>query len=334
MCGARIDVRPGTEIPPSPKEERSGYSGLIALDCSSPSESESPEIPEWRQELSRRLGEIRRKRGLDAEGETPALPFPQPEQAPAQPAPAPELRAATPAPERIKPVVRRRPAPQVPDRPVLKPVEPISRKTEEDLPLFEQGAPPKSSAAVVSAPEVPLHIPPVSRPEPDHVQHLIDRVVSRPPSEAASGLEKTAPLPDPDGEDKLILLSRILSGLIDLLIVGICAGSFVVAVDVFSGINVVDNVSLFYYGALLLMTFLVYSVFFLGTVNQTVGMMIKDLRIVGINGERPKISQVLGRCGAYLVSWLTLGVGLVWAAFDRDAMCLHDKLSHTRVVRL
>ncbi len=198
----------------------------------------------------------------------------------------------------------------------------------------EQEVPARAAAVAESASEVLQHVGPAARPEPDNVQHLIDRVMSRPQAEAESVPGESTPLPDPGGEDKLILLSRILSGLIDLLIIGICAGSFVVAADVFSGINFVDNISLFYYALLLLATFMVYSVFFLGTANQTVGMMIKDLRIVGINGERPKIGQVLARCGAYLASWLILGIGLIWAAFDREAMCLHDKLSHTRVVRL
>ncbi len=333
VCGTSTDTGPAVEIPTSPKEDQSVYRGLITMDCPSSGESEPSEIPEWRQELSRRLSEIRRKRGLEVEDQTPALPFPQEEHTPALPA-AHESRESAPASERAKPVVRRRQPSRVPDRPVLKPVESVAHKAAENSPPLGQQAQPKIAVAVKPEPDVRLHVAPVTRPEADSVQNLIDRAVSRQPAEAASQPDHTAPLPDREGEDKLILLTRILSGLIDLLIIGICTGSFVVAADMFSGINVVDNVSLFYYGVLLLATFFVYSAFFLGTANQTVGMMIKDLRIVGINGERPRIGQVMGRCAAYLVSWLILGIGLGWAAFDRDAMCLHDKLSRTRVVRL
>ena len=37
-------------------------------------------------------------------------------------------------------------------------------------------------------------------------------------------------------EGKLILLSRTLSGLVDLLIVVLCTGVFIIAADYFSGI--------------------------------------------------------------------------------------------------
>ena len=167
----------------------------------------------------------------------------------------------------------------------------------------------------------------------ERIQSLIDTVVARQPAPTPERPISSATW-DERHEDKLILLSRILSGLIDLLIVGLCAGSFIVAADAFSGIDVIDNVSKLYYAALLLSIHFVYSIFFMGITNQTVGMMIKDLRVVGIEGGRPGIGPVLSRSAAYLLSWLSLGLGLIWAAFDRDALCLHDKLSRTRIVRL
>jgi uncharacterized RDD family membrane protein YckC len=222
----------------------------------------------------------------------------------------------------------------VQERPLLKTVPPSPRKAEEELPLFDKETPAESAIASRPSPERITPVPPVPSPEPDNIQDLIDRTISQSATEQVSEPVGTASLPDLEGEDKLILLSRILSGLIDLLIVGICTGAFVVAADVLSGINLVDGVSILYYGALLMATHVVYSAFFLGTANQTIGMMMKDLRVVGINGDRPKIGQILGRCAAFLLSWLTLGIGLCWAALNRDAMCLHDKLSRTRVVRL
>ena len=36
----------------------------------------------------------------------------------------------------------------------------------------------------------------------------------------------------------------------------------------------------------------------------------------------------------YIASIIPLGLGFVWAAFDRNGQALHDKLAGTRVVRV
>jgi len=135
-------------------------------------------------------------------------------------------------------------------------------------------------------------------------------------------------------EDRLILLSRTLSGLVDLLVVAICTGAFIIAADMASGIDIFDRRSLIVYSLLLFAIFLVYSTFFLGTANQTIGMMLTDLRLVDSWEKRPGMRQILARCFAYLVSLLLLGIGLLWGCFDRQSRCLHDRLSATRVIRI
>jgi uncharacterized RDD family membrane protein YckC len=101
-----------------------------------------------------------------------------------------------------------------------------------------------------------------------------------------------------------------------------------------AGITVFDSRSAFHYSLLLVGIFLVYSLFFLGTANQTIGMMITNLRVVGKIGNRPTFSRLVIRCIAYLVSLLGLGLGLILGFFDSDSNCLQDKLSQTHVVRL
>ena len=347
VCGASIRAVHTGPTDAGSKPENPSYSGLIEMDCSPGAQSGTTEVPEWRQELSRRLTEIRRRRGLENEPEGPTLPFPQtppvtvpdaastPVQKTAEkpvsaPAVAEKPQPAVPPVEPPKAPVRRlRPVSTPEEKPLPKPIRP-ARKGSEILPLFDADTrkPPAPASPVADLMERAT-APPEAAPE--KIQSWIDTMVARPPAP-----EKPVPSAPWDElhEDKLILLSRILSGLIDLLIVGLCAGSFIVAADAFSGIDVIDNVSKLYYAVLLLAIHFVYSVFFMGITNQTVGMMIKDLRVVDGEGRRPPIGSVVGRTAAYVLAWLSLGLGLVWAAFDRDSLCLHDKLSHTHIVRL
>jgi len=131
-----------------------------------------------------------------------------------------------------------------------------------------------------------------------------------------------------------MLLSRTLSGLIDLIVVVLCTGGFILAADHFAGIVILDSISLFDYSALFLMTYILYSIFFLAACGQTIGMMITDLRVVGSGRKRPSVSRLLGRCLGYLLSLLVLGIGLLWSLFDRESLCFHDRVSLTRVVRV
>jgi uncharacterized RDD family membrane protein YckC len=168
------------------------------------------------------------------------------------------------------------------------------------------------------------------------ITDLIDSVTGRTaaPADVRPRIVAPASGSEHPGEGKLILLSRTLAGLIDLLIVVLCAGAFIIAADFFTGIDVLDTVSLVHYGILLLAFHILYSVFFLGTVGQTIGMMITDLRVVQAGNGRPPAGMLLLRCAAFPLSLLALGIGVVWAVFDSDSLCLHDRLSGTRVARL
>jgi uncharacterized RDD family membrane protein YckC len=135
-------------------------------------------------------------------------------------------------------------------------------------------------------------------------------------------------------ENKLILLSRTLAGLVDLIIIIVSGSAFIFSVDVLEGIDVFDSVSITHYLLLLLVTYFVYSMFFLSTGTQTIGMMLTDLRVVGTAMQRPKITQILMRCIAFLLGLAAFGIGLLWGCFDRQSRCLHDWLSQTRVERI
>lgn len=295
---------------PSAAEENSGsYSGVIEVDYAEGApESPKSDIPQWRQELSQRLNEIKHRREATeaARQERKAASLPGPQTKPAES--LNELQAKL-----LGRLPARKPQPPFVPPPRQKALEPL--------------APGTHSA------ETPLQ-----PTDPQEIRNLIDSAVSKQVSQLniSSGIAEIPryePNPAPDQEGKLILLSRTLSGLVDLIIVVLCTGIFILAADFFSGIVALDWISLIDFSVLFLLNYFLYSLFFLSSSNQTVGMMITDLRVVGRDEKRPTMPQILGRCCAHLASLLGLGIGLLSSLFDKESRCFHDRHSGTHVVR-
>jgi uncharacterized RDD family membrane protein YckC len=66
--------------------------------------------------------------------------------------------------------------------------------------------------------------------------------------------------------------------------------------------------------------------------GQTLGMRAWGIRLVG--GPQTAITwrRSLARFAGALLSWIPCGLGYLWAAFDRDRLAWHDRLSRTRLV--
>jgi uncharacterized RDD family membrane protein YckC len=62
-------------------------------------------------------------------------------------------------------------------------------------------------------------------------------------------------------------------------------------------------------------------------------MRALGLRLIDVYGEAPRAARVLVRLLAGMVSVATLGLGLGWAAIDRDKRALHDHVAGTFVIR-
>jgi uncharacterized RDD family membrane protein YckC len=186
-------------------------------------------------------------------------------------------------------------------------------------------------------------VTPATRTEPAEMQDVIDGFIATMsageiPEPSLADVPISSPAAgdqiEPEKAEKLILLSRTLSGLVDLIIITLCGSACVFGADIVSGIVIVDSASILNYSLLMMGIFFLYSVFFLGTTNQTMGMMITELRLVGKQGERPGVGRILLRCVAFLLSVLPLGIGLIWGFFNSESECLHDRLSGTHVVRI
>jgi uncharacterized RDD family membrane protein YckC len=311
ICGYRLAPEPSDPNTEAGEQDANGPSGLIEIDYSggTAEASEKNEVPPWRQQLSQRLHEIKQKKESLAAGQ---------QESRVPPAAISQAKAETLSSlqARLKKVSA--PKPQAP------PVPPPRQKTLQ--PLGPEAA-PKSAA------------PPPPPAEPQEIRNLIDTAISKQVSQtgAPSGISQSpgyVPEPAADLEGKLILLSRTLSGLVDLIVVALCTGAFIVAADYFSGIVALDRMSLMLFFVLFLLNFFLYSLFFLAASNQTIGMMITDLRVVGADNKRPALGQLARRCCGYFASLFFVGIGLVSALFDRGSLCFHDRISGTHVVRI
>jgi uncharacterized RDD family membrane protein YckC len=318
---------------PAPKQP----SGLIEIDYSE-AHGAPAELPQWRLELSRRLQEIKLRREASPSGAPPdadVIPEVRPSPPEAYEAQRPALQ---PAVNLEQPAKKERP-PRSPRRISRFPTAGAKALPAASLATPTPAPPPVSDLPLFKAAETMTDAAGRTAQTPAAaIQELIDRAVSQQITQVHDSPALASPpvttVPAVDAESKLILLSRTLSGLVDLIIIAACTAGFLIAADFFSGIEILDPTSLISYAALLAAVYLVYSFFFLLTSNQTIGMMITDLRLLDTRKARPGAARILARTLFYPGAVLLLGLGLLWGFFDRRSRCLHDILSGTRVTRL
>jgi uncharacterized RDD family membrane protein YckC len=316
VCGHQVQTPDSAPALEPEAKDTPKLAGMIEMNYSEGAQETPPkeEIPQWRKDVSQRFQAIKQKKEVAEAVEKKTQLDPKP-------LPASDSQVKT----------------------MVVPVPPAAR-SDEKAParkLYPKPSAPiphqKMLQPVVS--EAIASKPATQPADPKEIQKLIDSVVLL----QSSAVDKLACPAENygaareriiDDEGKWILLSRTLSGLIDLICIVLCTGIFVLAADFFSGIIMLDFISLVNLSALLLLTYFVYSFFFLFASNQTIGMMITDLRVVGTNKKRPSLAQLAIRCCCYIISLLIFGIGLLWGLFNRENLCLHDRLSDTTVVRI
>jgi uncharacterized RDD family membrane protein YckC len=66
----------------------------------------------------------------------------------------------------------------------------------------------------------------------------------------------------------------------------------------------------------------------------TPGMMLCRLRVMSFDGGMPTSRQMVWRSFGYLISAATCFLGFLWALWDEDRLCWHDRISRTYLTRI
>jgi uncharacterized RDD family membrane protein YckC len=77
----------------------------------------------------------------------------------------------------------------------------------------------------------------------------------------------------------------------------------------------------------------VYYVYFLSQKGATLGKMLMGVKVVTAKGGPISVGRAIGRYFARNLSWMTLFIGYIMAAFDDQKRALHDYICGTRVIR-
>ena len=128
-------------------------------------------------------------------------------------------------------------------------------------------------------------------------------------------------------DDKAPLRHRLAAMLYDAVtVLGIWVGT-IVALVTLTGDAVIGA----WVQSLLFVEAYAYFAFFWCRRGQTLGMLAWHLKLRSDGPFRP--TQALKRFAAGLASIATLGLGFVWALFDRDRLTWGDRFSDSVIVR-
>ena len=76
-----------------------------------------------------------------------------------------------------------------------------------------------------------------------------------------------------------------------------------------------------------------YFIVFLGKCGQTPGKRLLGIKALRTDEKLMGYKTAAIRCLiGYTLSFLTLGLGFIWALLDKNNQCLHDKIAGTLVV--
>lgn len=87
-------------------------------------------------------------------------------------------------------------------------------------------------------------------------------------------------------------------------------------------------------GATLVLFYAQYFALFTVFGGSTPGMMLGGLRVASFDGNVPTSRQMAWRSFGYLISAGTCFLGFLWALWDEDQLCWHDRISQTYLTRL
>ena len=105
------------------------------------------------------------------------------------------------------------------------------------------------------------------------------------------------------------------------------------AVNMFNTIDVDSSATMLASSLELFLDWLYAVLFVTSPARATLGMMVMDLQLTGLAGERVSFARATGRYFAQFLSLATAGIGYFMQPFTPRRQTLHDMLSSTVVVR-
>ncbi|MDA8382774.1 MAG: RDD family protein, partial [Betaproteobacteria bacterium] len=122
---------------------------------------------------------------------------------------------------------------------------------------------------------------------------------------------------------------RLMATVVDTaLIVGLVGGAAALAAGRMAHPPAMKVAEVALIAALFVMG-LLYNALFLALGKATPGMMYAHISLCTFDDECPSRAQMRARLSAMLLSLLPVGLGMMWAVFDDDHLCWHDRLSRT-----
>jgi uncharacterized RDD family membrane protein YckC len=352
----------------SPKSAAQPVSTLIEF----PGVSRAPR-PQWRKELSERVREIQERRARDASREMEGTFQRQIEQPAAEVAvpqlglvPQPDAPAMNPiVAAALKRLERaRQPSPPMPrTRGSMRGAATATARVAEEEYETETKPIPTQSSVTAQAPVVA----PSQKPEAEKVaqpkaaettrEHSLTVVPVQPATKVSTPASKPQPkriIPDAVNEtstarsdeslqeaaaleelydDRAPVISRIAGSVIDLLVVAFASSPFAAIIELTNG-NWGDWRVVASMGGIFLIVMFLYLTAATALAGRTWGMSLVSLRAVDADtGLPPTTKQSVGRAILYILSLITLGLGILYALFDAEGRTAHDLLSGTAVVR-
>lgn len=324
-----------------------------------------PAVPAWRKELSERVREVQERRARELAQETEKLELEkakeQSNQRPSTPL-LEMLRQGNTAP--VNPIVvaalRRieranQPPLEPAPTPQVKSAVAVAVACVQQSHVGNGGAAAETYSPVQNKAESPT----ITAPEPEEVQTTTEPVerklnlVTAPPKVTVS-IDKPRRLIVDDPNDPVLnyldsiptavrvedtpfnqasAFRRFVAGTIDL-VVGVFLASPLLAAIELAYKNWNDPLTLgLAVGSFVLASFL-YATIATALTGRTLGMKLLAIRVIDTRtGLIPTGSQSAGRALIYLASFLTLGIGTIYALVDQDKRTAHDRLTQTAVIR-
>jgi len=124
-------------------------------------------------------------------------------------------------------------------------------------------------------------------------------------------------------------MHRAMASALDLSMIAIAFGIFVVTFHLTGGRISFDRTTLLLFGAALLAISLFYGFVWVLANAETAGMRWMHLRFINFDGFRPNASQRMLRFLGACLSFCTIGLGLLWSLVDEESLTWHDHMSKT-----